>query len=144
MNRSNLKRIGAAIVIATASYTSIGVFVASGAEAPIAIPATAAEIWKQIDMHVAELQAVVKSGVLKTVHVHAFAIRDLVRGLPTHSPALKPEALKTVTDQSKFVDTLAERLDQTGDANDKPGTESNLKKLEAILKSIRANYPAGT
>ena len=141
MKSRNLKLIGATILMAATSFTSIGIFAANAAEAPIAIPATAAEIWKQIDMHVTELQVVVKSGVLKTVHVHAFAIRDLVRGLPTHSPGLKPEALKSVTDQSKFIDTLAERLDQTGDANDKPGTESNLKKHEAVLKTIRANYP---
>jgi hypothetical protein len=55
---------------------------------------------------------------------------------------LSAEALAKVTSQAKFVDTLAERLDQTGDANDKAGTEDNLAKLETVLKNIRANYPA--
>lgn len=112
------------------------------AEQATTIPATAAEIWKAIDMHLAELHAVIKKGALKTVHEHAFAIRDLVRALPTHSPELSADAAAKVKSQVAFVDTLAERLDQTGDANDKAGTEANTTKLEAVLKNIRSNYPA--
>lgn len=115
---------------------------AIAAEQSVTIPATAAEIWKAIDMHMAELRADIKKGALHKVHEHAFAVRDLVRALPTHSPGLSAEAIAKVTEQVKFVDTLAERLDQTGDANDKAGTEANTVKLENLLKSIRANYPA--
>lgn len=104
------------------------------------IPATSAEIWRAIDSHVQELRAAVAKGTLTNVHVEAFAIRDLTRGLPTHSQGLPETALTKVKEQSKFVDTLAARLDQTGDANDKAGTESNLSKLEGVLKMIRAEY----
>ena len=61
--------------------------------------------------------------------------------MPTHSQGLSETALTKVKDQSKFVDALATRLDQTGDANDKPGSESNLGKLEGVLKTIRDQYP---
>jgi len=114
------------------------------AEASVVIPATAGEIWKAIDMHIKELHADIDKGVVKNAHEHAFAVRDLVQALPTHSTGLSPDAIAKVTEQAKFVATLATRLDETGDANDKPGTVANLAKLEGVLKTIRANYPAGT
>ena len=131
----------AAALIALSGAASLAI-PATAAEQATTIPATSAEIWKAIDMHLAELHADITKGALKTVHEHAFAIRDLVRALPTHSPGLSADALVKVKAQVPFVDTLATRLDQTGDANDKPGTEANTTKLEKVLKDIRANYPA--
>ena len=55
---------------------------------------------------------------------------------------LAADAMAQVNTQSKFVDTLAERLDQSGDANDKAGTQQNLTKLQGVLKGIRSHYPA--
>ncbi len=107
-----------------------------------AIPGTSAEIWPAIDGHINELHGLIAKGTLSSVHQHAYAVRDLVRALPTHSQGLSPMALATVSTQVKFVDTLAVRLDASGDANDKPGTTANLAKLENILKSIRSQYVA--
>jgi len=115
---------------------------AAGAAESTPIPATSAEIWRAIDSHLQELHAAVAKGKLTTVHVDAFAVRDLTRGLSTHSQDLPETALAKVKEQSKFVDTLAARLDQTGDANDKASTESNLSKLEGVLKTIRDQYPS--
>lgn len=133
-------------IIAAAAIALASAFGASGpavaAEQAVTIPATFAEIWKAIDMHMKELRADIDKGALNKVHEHAFAVRDLVRALPTHSPDLSTEALAKVKAGVKFVDTLAERLDQTGDANDKAGTLANAEKLEKQLASIRANYPA--
>ncbi|MEQ1866228.1 MAG: transporter [Micropepsaceae bacterium] len=141
MKKSYVQSAAAAalIVFAPVAY---GVATAVAAEQATTIPATAAEIWKAIDMHMMELHADIKKSALNKVHEHAFAVRDLVRALPTHSPGLSADAIAKVNGQIKFVDTLAERLDQTGDANDKAGTEANTVKLETSLKSIRANYPA--
>ena len=105
-------------------------------------PATAAEIWKGIDEHLLGLKSIIVSGKLGEAHLHAFAIRDLVRTLPEHSQGLSADALATVTADVKFVDALADRLDQAGDANDKEGVESNLTKLEDILNSMRSLYGA--
>ncbi len=144
MTGSMVKGAFLAAMIAAGVSTISTVPIAIAAEAPVTIPGTAAEIWKAIDMHVKELHADIDKGVLKNAHAHAFAIRDLVQALPTHSSGLSQDAIAKVTEQGKFVATLATRLDETGDANDKPGTVSNLAKLEGVLKTIRANYPAGT
>lgn len=138
MKRSSIV-IAAALGLAPVFGT---IAAAPAAEQAATIPATAAEIWQAIDMHMKALHADIDKGALNKVHEHAFAVRDLVRGLPARSPDLSVEALAKVTAGVKFVDTLAERLDQTGDANDKAGTVANTEKLEKQLASIRANYPA--
>ena len=109
-------------------------------EVQTTIPATSTEIWRAIDGHIAELKGLIAKNTLKTVHQHAYAVRDLVRALPTHSPALSAAARSNVSAQVKFVDTLAVRLDASGDANDKTGTAANLAKLENVLKTIRMQY----
>jgi hypothetical protein len=43
--------------------------------------------------------------------------------------------------ESKFVATLAQRLDAAGDSNNKAASISNFDKLKDVLKSIRINYP---
>lgn len=141
MKNATLKTVGLAAFMGLAMTTQVTVPQAAAAEAATVIPANSAEIWKAIDGHMAELRANIAKASLKNIHMHAFAVRDLVRGLPTRSSGLSADAIANVTAQVPFVDTLAERLDQTGDANDKAGTEANLAKLEKALKTIRANYP---
>ena len=119
---------------------SSGPAMAAETEVQTAIPATSAQIWRAIDGHIAELKGLIAKNTLKTVHQHAYAVRDLVRALPTHSSGLSAGALSNVSAQVKFVDTLATRLDASGDANDKSGTAANLTKLENVLKTIRAQY----
>ena len=128
-----------ALLGATAMTASCPV-IAAETEAHTAIPATSAEIWRAIDGHITDLTGLIAKNTLKTVHQHAYAVRDLVRALPTHSSGLSAAALAAVRAQVKFVDTLAARLDASGDANDKPGTAANLAKLENVLKTIRAQY----
>ena len=110
------------------------------ASAPTTIPATVEGIWGAIDKETAALAGVIQTGKLEEVHHHAFAIRDLVRALPERSKALTPEQLQKVKANVKFVDALATRLDQSGDANDKAGSVANLGKLQGVLQSIRGYY----
>ena len=144
MTNRMVRQVFVAAAIGMGFATMAPALPAIAAEAPMAIPATAAGIWKAIDVQLKQVHADIGKNALKNVHAHAFAIRDLVRALPTHSSGLSRNAIAKVTSQSKFVDTLATRLDQTGDASDRPGTQANLTKLEGVLKTIRANYPAGT
>lgn len=139
---NNLMRTALLAVTVFVAPASLSTNLVSAAETEVqtAIPATSAEIWKAINGHIAELHGLIAKGTLATVHQHAYAVRDLVRALPTHSQGLSATALSTVSAQVKFVDTLAVRLDASGDANDKPGTDSNLAKLENILKSMRSQY----
>jgi hypothetical protein len=114
---------------------------AEKAEAQVKIPATSQAIWQSIDKETEQLAALIQSGKFEEVHHHAFAIRDLVAGLPARSGSLPADKLAQVKANSKFVATLAERLDATGDAKDKAGTESNFRKLQGVLNGIRADYP---
>ncbi len=131
-----------ALVLSASLGLSPVILHADETEAKLTIPATSADIWRDIDHHISDLQVLIEKGKLDEVHVHAYAVRDLVRALPSHSPKLSADALAKVKAQSKFVDTLATRLDQSGDSGDKAGTIAGLSKLEGVLKSIRAQYPA--
>lgn len=107
----------------------------------IVIPATLEGLWQAIDAKSAELKKTIDSGALDRVHHEAYAVRDLVAGLPGKSAALPAENLLKVKTSVKFVATLAERLDATGDAKDAAGTKQNYEKLTTVLASLRANYP---
>ena len=113
---------------------------AAAAEEKVQIPATPDAIWKAIDQKNAELAKLIQAGSLGEVHHVAFAIRDLVAALPEHSKALSAEQQGKVQGGVKFVATLAERLDASGDANDKAGVQDNYAKLQKVLESLRVNY----
>ena len=132
-----IRKLITALIIGVCS-----VHMAAAAETTTPVPSTAPEIWLAIDGQVRDLHGAIATGALATVHQHAYAVRDLVRGLPAHSQGLAEASMNKVKEQVKFVDTLAARLDQSGDANDKAGTEANLNKLEGVLKTIRNEYPS--
>lgn len=113
---------------------------AEKADAQVKIPATSEAIWQSIDKETEQLAALIQIGKFEEVHHHAFAIRDLVAALSARSDALPGDKLAQIKTNSKFVATLAQRLDATGDAKDKVGTESNFNKLQKVLSAIRADY----
>ncbi|HAT9776976.1 TPA: transporter [Legionella pneumophila subsp. pneumophila] len=104
------------------------------------IPTTIPAIWEAIDQHVAAINKAIANNQLDTIHHHAFAIRDLVKALPGLSKNLSEEQLKNLQQNIGYTEQLAKRLDKTGDANDKKGTETNWQKLQQVLTQIRANY----
>lgn len=114
---------------------------AAGTEAVLKIPATVEGIWAAIDRHSAELDKDIQTGILDEVHVQAFAIRDLAAALPALSKSLPADKLAQLNGNLKFVATLAQRLDTTGDAGDKVGTQANFAKLKKVLEEMRAVYP---
>jgi hypothetical protein len=98
------------------------------------------DTWKAIDKKTTELQQAIQSGSLANVHHIAFAVRDLVATLPTLSTSLPVDKQAAIQGSVKFVATLADRLDASGDAHDKAGAADNYEKLMKVLKSLRANY----
>jgi len=62
--------------------------------------------------------------------------------LPGHSPDLPAAEGAGIARLSKFVDTLADRLDRAGDSGDEPAAKSDLRKLDGVLKMIGAHHPA--
>ena len=113
-------------------------------DAATPIPATSEAVWQSIDKETERLATVIQTGKLDEVHHHAFAIRDLVAALSTRSGNMPAEKLAQVKANTKFVATLAARLDTAGDAKDKAATEANFQKLKDVLKTIRANYSGST
>lgn len=118
----------------------LGLFANTAEVSKVAIPSTVPEIWKAIDGQAASINQALKENQLTSIHEHAFAIRDLVNALPALSKDLSDEQKKTLQSNLSFVAQLATRLDKTGDANDKEGTQANWDKLEKILTQIRALY----
>lgn len=141
MKALTLKSLGLALALCGPLFLApMTVAVAAEAEAKTVIPETSDAILQAIDAKSAELKKTIDSGALDEVHHQAFAIRDLVAALPAKSASLTADKLVKVKGEVKFVATLAERLDATGDAKDLPGTKQNYAKLTAVLASIRGNY----
>ena len=131
----------AMLLAGSALFNPLLAHAAEKTEAATTIPATSEAIWQSIDKKIEQLAAVIQADKLDDVHLHAFAIRDLVAALPARSGSLPPNKLAQVKTNVQFVATLAQRLDATGDAKDKAGTASNFKKLQGVLSAIRADYP---
>lgn len=137
-----LKAIGLSLALAgTLLGPAAPVTQAAETTEKVVIPATLEGLWQAIDAKSAELKKTIDSGALDQVHHEAYAVRDLVAGLPGKSGALPAENLAKVKASVKFVATLAERLDATGDAKDAAGTKQNFEKLTTVLASLRANFP---
>ncbi|MFC7781256.1 transporter [Legionella taurinensis] len=115
-------------------------FADSTEEPAQSIPKTIPAIWEAIDKHGASINQALSDNHLTSIHEHAFAIRDLANALPALSKDLSEEQKKTLQQNLSYVGQLATRLDKTGDANDKEGTEANWQKLQKVLAQLRALY----
>ena len=87
------------------------------------------------------MSKLIQAGTISDLHHHAFAVRDMIAALPAVSASLPADKLDKVKSNSKFVATLAERLDAAGDGNDKAAAAQNFERLQGILKTLRENYP---
>jgi hypothetical protein len=103
------------------------------------LPATAEGIWQAIDQKTAELDKTIQSGALKDVHHLAYAVRDLVAALPEKSKSLPADKQAKVKSGVKFVATLADRLDASGDANNRADAQAHYEKLMKILHGLRSD-----
>lgn len=138
------KALGLAVALSgPLFFAPVSFAAAAEAEEKTAIPETADAILQAIDTKSAELKKTIDSGALDNVHHEAFAIRDLVAALPAKSASLPADKLAKLRGSVKFVATLAERLDATGDAKDLAGTKANYAKLTTVLASIHSNNLPG-
>lgn len=137
----NKKSVWLSLIMSLFIWTMpLGLFANTAEVSKVAIPSTIPEIWKAIDGQAASINQSLKENQLTSIHEHAFAIRDLVNALPPLSMDLSDEQKKSLQSNLNFVAQLATRLDKTGDANDKEGTQANWDKLEKILTGLRALY----
>lgn len=110
---------------------------------PLAGTETLRDLWQAAKAHEGELSDLIKAKELEKVHEVAFAIRDLVAAMPEKSGDLAAEQQTKLKGNVKYVATLAERLDEAGDANDQSATEASFKQLQSVLAAIEALYPPG-
>ena len=110
-------------------------------EGKATIPNPVGGIWDEVKEHEEQLGKLISEQKLDKVHEVAFEIRDLVNAMPGKSKDLPADTLAKVKSNAKFVADLAKRLDESGDAKNQAGTESNFKKLQGILKTIASLYP---
>ncbi len=104
------------------------------------IPATISGILSEVKVSEEQLSTIITDKKLNKVHESAFEIRDLVNALLDKSSDLPADNLAKVKSNAKYVADIAKRLDESGDAGDQAGTESNFKKLQNFLKVIETQY----
>ncbi|MHB1948626.1 MAG: transporter [Gammaproteobacteria bacterium] len=138
-NTINHILFGVAVLLMGFFYQGIAVAHEDASE-KTEIPATSAAVWKAIDQNVTEVDSLIKTGKLTEIHHHAAAIRDLADALPALSADLPTAKLEQVKINIKFIDTLAIRLDASGDANDKTATIDNFVKLKKSIDMMRTYY----
>lgn len=146
MNHLTLKSVGLSLVL-IGGVTTVGLAApapkaeaARGAKTEEQLPPTADGVWQAIDQKTAELGKTIQSGSLGEVHHLAYAVRDLVTALPERSKSLPADKLAKVQSSVKFVSTLADRLDASGDAKDKAAAQADYEKLMKVLDGLRVNY----
>ncbi len=100
----------------------------------IKIPATLEGIWTEIGSQQVKLDAVVASKKLGEAHDHGFAIRDLVRALPTKVPA---ESKAKADEAVPEIDKLASAIDKSAAGGAQKTTEENVKKLAASITALQ-------
>lgn len=103
----------------------------------------AAKVWGRVLACKSALDHVVEDKNWKSVHEAAFAIRDEVLLLPDASKPLGDHLVK-VKEQVKQVGSLAEQLDEVGDAGNGPKVESLAKEMTETLDGIAAHFPEGS
>ncbi len=96
---------------------------------------TVEEIMKNISSSEEDLSKAISEKRLSDVHGIAFKIRDLTKELPTK---VLEEKRSRVEGTVGNIARLAAELDSSGDAGDQARTESNAKKLNGVLKLLKA------
>lgn len=104
------------------------------------IPATVELIWKEIHKQQGKLAKVVADKDLGEAHDHAFAIRDLVKALPTKVPA---ESKTHAEEGAKEIAKIAKDIDKSGAAGAQKATEANVKKMSETVAALQAKLQAG-
>ena len=138
----NRKSVWISLIMSFFIWTlPLELFANTSETAKVASLSTIPAIWKAIDEHSTSINQALKENQLTSIHEQAFAIRDLVNALPALSKDLSEEQKKTLQSNLGYVAQLATRLDKTGDANDKEGTQANWDKLQKILAQLRVLYP---
>ena len=99
-------------------------------------------VWKKILKDKKELNDLIKSGNLETVHKYAFAIADLSKELlkRTTDKDLSEKQMSNVKTAVQRIGETAVALDEYGDKKDQVNTEKQLEKFNKLIDFIDAQY----
>lgn len=100
-----------------------------------------ATVWQTIREEEKELGQIIESGKLDQVHEVAFTIRDLAKMFLDNSKGKPGVPVGLLMTQIGQIGSVAELLDEYGDANNKPKTEEQFQRLKKILNTIESQYP---
>jgi len=102
---------------------------------------TPASIWREVREEEQELSEVIEDGKLGDVHEIAFTIRDLTKMLLKSSMGKAGVPMGILMTRVEQIGSVAELLDQYGDANDKLNTAEQFQRLQTLLNAIESQYP---
>ncbi len=100
-----------------------------------------AAVWQNIRAEEKELGEIIESGKLDRVHEIAFTIRDLAKMFLDNSKGKPGVPIGLLMTQIGQIGSIAELLDEYGDANNKPKTKEQFQRLKTLLDVIESQYP---
>ncbi len=105
-----------------------------GHEHTTKVPATVADILKEIEKQQTRLEKIVADKKLPDAHDHAFAIRDLAKSLVAKVPAAKKA---DVEQAAKKITEVAAAIDKSSAAGAQKTTESNAAAMGRAIKTLK-------
>ena len=106
-------------------------------------PASLAGAWAALMAARDAIASDVESGALGDIHAKAEPLPELVAALLRQSEELDAGKRARVEGAAKQVRRVAAALHVAADRDDAARTRKELSRLDALLKLIRAQYPAG-
>ena len=103
-----------------------------------------AAVWAEVTKLKADLDGLIFSKDLVSVHKAAFAVRDHVNMLAEKSHDLSAGKQVDLARGVRTVASLAAELDEAGDDGKQAETEALNEKLQTVLNAIADLYPEGT
>ncbi|MHA3772426.1 heavy metal-binding domain-containing protein [Verrucomicrobiota bacterium sgz303538] len=145
-----------ALILAFAGYTPTlladGKHSASGAaaehahsDAPHSSPSklnSPGEAWAVIQSSVSRIQELTAAKALKEIHSVEENVEAALKYLQNNSPMVTGDKQKRLASALNQALTFAGNVHTASDAGDQSKTEAELKKLQAGLKLVAAQYPA--
>jgi hypothetical protein len=103
---------------------------------------TVGQAWTQLQGHAAHIEDLASGSDLKALHEPAEAVAAALAYLGQNSPMVEGDQQKRLESAIKQAGELAKNVHVAADAGDKERTGKEIKKLQAALKLVAAQYPA--
>ena len=99
--------------------------------------------WTALEAARDAIAADVEAGRLETIHQKSEPVPGLANALLEHSDGLDPAKRDRVEGAIRQIPKVADALHDAADGGNLDGTRRQLKRLDGLLRLIRAQYPSG-